>query len=219
MVGCGDRSLTPDHLASIDPIFAECLRVGGPAVRDHVRDTGFAGLARLVMEQQLATRVAEVLWAKLLAHLDPLTPEGFLALDEDTLKACGFSRQKIGYVRGFAEAALDGRLDLDAIHAMDDEAAIAALCRLKGIGRWTAEIYLMMALGRPDLWPVDDLAIKLGLQRLKGWSEPPTRAALVAAAEPWRPYRSLAAKLIWHHYVALQQQNRPPPRRPPTKPA
>lgn len=205
--------MSVDHLCSLDPVFAECVRIGGPDLRDFTRPAGFPGLVRIVMEQQLSTRVAEALWAKLLGILDPVTPDGLLALPDDTLRACGFSRQKIGYVRGMAEAVAAGRFDVEAVHALPDEEAIAALCRLKGIGRWTAEIYLMTALGRPDLWPVDDLAIKLGLQRLKGWTEVPTRARLVEAGEAWRPHRSLAARLIWHHYVALQDAARKAPRR------
>ncbi len=202
-----------EHLASLDPIFGECLAVGGPVLRDFSRPSGFVGLLRIVMEQQLSTRVAAVLWGKLVAELggEP-TPGGMLAADEPTLRACGFSRQKIGYARGLAAAVAEGRLDFQALHAMDDAEATAELVKLKGIGRWTADIYLMSALDRPDVWPADDLAIKLGLQRLKGWAEPPSRAALVDAAEPWRPQRSLAARLVWHHYVALQAQSRP--RRP-----
>ncbi|WP_035690681.1 DNA-3-methyladenine glycosylase family protein [Azospirillum halopraeferens] len=198
--------MSVDHLIGIDPIFAECLRVGGPDVADFSRPAGFPGLVRIIMEQQLSTRVALTLWEKLLSRLDPVTPDGFLALDDDTLRACGFSAQKIGYARGIARTVASGGLDMAAIQAMDDEPAIAALTALKGIGRWSAEIYLMSALDRPDVWPVDDLAIALGVQRLKGWAERPDRAALVAVAEPWRPHRSLAARLVWHHYVALQNR-------------
>ncbi|WP_207461780.1 DNA-3-methyladenine glycosylase 2 family protein [Azospirillum sp. SYSU D00513] len=200
--------MTPQQLAAIDPIFAEALRVGGPELRDFSRPDGFPGLLRVVMEQQLATVVAVALWNKLVARLDTVTPEGFLTLGDEELRSLGFSRQKIGYARGLAEAVAGGRLDLDAIHAMEDEAAIAALVQLKGIGRWSAEIYLMTALGRPDIWPVGDLAIQLGVQRLKGWAEKPSQAELEAVAEPWRPHRSLAAQLVWHHYVALQEQAR-----------
>ncbi len=198
--------MSVEHLTALDPIFAESLRVGGPLVRDFSRPGGFPGLLRIVMEQQLSTRVAVALWGKLQAMVGTVTPDSILALSEDDLRACGFSRQKIGYARGLADAVAGGRIDIDAIHRMDDEEAIAALVALKGIGRWTAEIYLMSALGRPDIWPVGDLAIQLGLQRLKGWAEKPTQAQLMAVAEPWRPHRSLAAKLVWHHYVALQDQ-------------
>ncbi|MCW2237976.1 DNA-3-methyladenine glycosylase family protein [Azospirillum canadense] len=195
-----------DHLSSLDPIFAESLRVGGAEIRDFTRPDGFPGLLRLIIEQQLSTKVAAALWEKLLGMVGTVTPDAILALPDEDLRACGLSRQKIGYARGLAQTVADGRLDIAAIHGMDDEEAIAALVTLKGIGRWTAEIYLMMALGRPDIWPVGDLAIQLGVQRLKGWAEKPTPAQLLAVAEPWRPHRSLAAKLVWHHYVALQEQ-------------
>ncbi|MDQ2101502.1 DNA-3-methyladenine glycosylase family protein [Azospirillum isscasi] len=195
-----------DHLSSLDPIFAESLRVGGPTVRDFRRPGGFSGLLCLIIEQQLSTTVAAALWAKLQGMVGVVTPDAILALPDEDLRACGLSRQKIGYARGLARTVADGGLDFDAIHGMDDEEAIAALVALKGIGRWTAEIYLMMAMERPDIWPVGDLAIQLGVQRLKGWAEKPTPAQLLAVAEPWRPHRSLAAKLVWHHYVALQEQ-------------
>jgi DNA-3-methyladenine glycosylase II len=195
-----------DHLTALDPIFAECIRVGGPMQRDFSRPSGFVGLLRMVMEQQLSTKVALALWDKLLARLGDVTPATILNSDDDTLRACGFSRQKVGYARGLAESVVDGRLDFDAIHALPDEEAIAALVTLKGIGRWSAEVYLMMAQDRPDIWPVGDLAIQLGVQRLKGWADKPTPAQLLAVAEPWRPHRSLAAKLVWHHYVSLQEQ-------------
>ncbi|MBP2312201.1 DNA-3-methyladenine glycosylase family protein [Azospirillum soli] len=198
--------MSVEHLTTLDPIFAESLRVGGPLIRDFTRPGGFPGLLRIVMEQQLSTKVAVALWEKLQAMVGTVTPDSILALSEDDLRACGFSRQKIGYARGLADAVASGRIDIDAVHRMDDEEAIAALVELKGIGRWTAEIYLMTALDRPDIWPVGDLAIQLGVQRLKGWAEKPTQAQLMAVAEPWRPHRSLAAKLVWHHYVALQDQ-------------
>lgn len=200
-----------EALTALDPIFAECLRVGGSAVRDFSRPGGFPGLLRMVLEQQLSTKVAAVLWGKLETRLGGLvTPDAILALDDETLRACGFSRQKIGYARGLAEAVASGRLDFDTVHALPDEEAIAALVALKGIGRWTAEVYLMAAQDRPDIWPIGDLAIQLGVQRLKGWADKPTAAQLLAVAEPWRPYRTLAARLVWHHYVALQEQARRP---------
>lgn len=200
--------MTPEGLADLDPLFAECLAVGGPVLREFVREPGFAGLVRIIIEQQLSTRGAETLWRKLLTFVDPLTPDGLLCLDDDALRACGLSRQKIGYTRDIARRVADGSFDFAAVRAADDETAIALLRGLKGIGRWTAEIYLMAAEGRPDLWPVDDLAIRLGVQRLKGWEAAPERARLLAVAEPWRPHRTLAARLVWHHYVALQERQR-----------
>ncbi|WP_372398357.1 DNA-3-methyladenine glycosylase 2 family protein [Azospirillum sp. HJ39] len=201
--------MSVEHLTALDPIFSECLRVGGPAIRDFSRPSGFVGLLRMVMEQQLSTRVALALWAKLQQRMGgAVTPEAILALDDESLRACGFSRQKIGYARGLADAVASGRLDFDVIHTLSDEEAISRLVALKGIGRWSAEVYLMSTLDRPDIWPIGDLAIQLGVQRLKGWADKPTPRQLIEVAEPWRPYRSFAARLVWHHYVALQEQAR-----------
>lgn len=200
--------MTPEGLAGLYPIFAECLRVAGPLERDFRRPSGFLGLLRIILEQQLSTQVALTLWRKLEARLDPITPAGLLSLDEDTLRACGFSRQKIIYGRGLAAAVESGALDFERLHTLPDDAAAAALMALKGVGRWTADIYLMMALDRPDVWPVGDLAIQIGVQRLLALPARPGPLALTAIAEPWRPHRSLAAKLIWHHYVAGQEAAR-----------
>lgn len=205
---------TPEHLASLDPIFAECLRVGGPLRTVFSRPGGFAGLVRIVFEQQLSTRVADVVWARFETLAGAVTPDRLLSLDDELLQSCGLSRQKILYAKGIATAVADGRLDFDALAALPDDAALDTLTALKGVGRWTADIYLMASLGRPDVWPVDDLAIKLGVQRLKGWPEKPSRDQLIAVAEPWRPHRSLAARLVWHHYVAAQTAARRPKSEP-----
>lgn len=207
--------MTPEGLAALHPVFAECLRVGGPFARDFRRPAGFIGLLRIILEQQLSTQVALALWRKLESRLDPITPAGLLALDDDTLRACGFSRQKMIYGRGLAQAVASGALDFDRLHTLPDDAVAAELMALKGVGRWTADIYLMMALDRPDVWPVGDLAIQIGVQRLLALPARPGPADLTALAEPWRPHRSLAAKLIWHHYIACQDAARTsrPPRR------
>ncbi len=200
--------MTPEGLAALHPVFAECLRVGGPFARDFRRPAGFIGLLRIILEQQLSTQVALALWRKLGSRLDPITPAGLLALDDDTLRACGFSRQKMIYGRGLAQAVASGALDFDRLHTLPDDAIAAELMALKGVGRWTADIYLMMALDRPDVWPVGDLAIQIGVQRLLALPARPGPADLTALAEPWRPHRSLAAKLIWHHYIACQEAAR-----------
>jgi DNA-3-methyladenine glycosylase II len=201
--GC-TRPMTPEHLAALDPMFAECLRVAGPLRTVFSRTGGFGGLVRIVFEQQLSTRVADTVWARFATLAVSVTPERLIELDEAELRACGLSRQKILYAKGIALAVASGDLDFEALEAMEDEEVRDTLTRLKGVGAWTADIYLMASLRRPDVWPVDDLAIRLGVQRLKGWADKPTREALIALAEPWRPYRSLAARLVWHHYVALQ---------------
>ncbi len=139
---------------------------------------------------------------------DRITPEALLALDDDALRQCGFSRQKMAYARGLAEDVASGRLDIEAVHRMPDDEALELLVRIKGIGRWSAEIYLLLVLGRPDVWPVDDLAVAVGLQWLLGRDERPPRDELVALGEPWRPYRSTAARLVWHYYLQVAPERR-----------
>lgn len=194
-------------LAARDSAFAECLAADRRLVVE-ARPIGFAGLLRIILEQQVSTAAADTLWRRLRARLDPVAPEGFLTLDDLDLRACGLSRQKIGYGRHLAAAILAGDLDLDAVHRLDDDAAVAALTRLKGIGRWSAEVYLLLALERPDIWPCDDLGVILGVQRLKRLDRRPSRAELLGLAEPWRPYRSTATRLIWHHYLAVMEARR-----------
>jgi DNA-3-methyladenine glycosylase II len=143
---------------------------------------------------------ADAILGRLDEAVSALTPEGFLALDDSALKAIGFSRQKTAYVRGLAAGLVEGRVDLDGLARLDDEAAIAELVKIKGIGRWSAEIYLLFSLKRPDIWPVDDLAVVVAVQRLKGLAERPDRAAMLEIGEPWRPWRSVAARLLWHYY-------------------
>ena len=198
--------MTPQDLAERDPLLARAIDEVGPPTARFTRPSGFVGLLRMIVEQQLSTRVAEVLWAKLEARVPVITPAAFLALDDDTMRACGFSRQKQGYGRGLAKAVADGVFDFDKLELLDDAAATAELVRLKGIGRWTAEIYLMGALGRPDIFPADDLALQIGLQDLAGWDARPTPKQLLERAEPWRPHRSLAAEIIWRHYETKRRR-------------
>lgn len=187
-------------------MLARALDEAGPPDAPFIREAGFPGLLQLIIEQQLSTKVAETLWARLVAALPAVTPTAFLALDDAALKACGFSRQKQGYGRALATAILDGAIDLETLPAMDDDSAITELIKLKGIGRWTAEIYLMAALGREDVFPADDLALQIGIQELEGWEERPDRKRLLERAEAWRPHRSLAARMIWRHYVEKRRK-------------
>jgi DNA-3-methyladenine glycosylase II len=201
-------------LLARDPLFGNCLNIAGELAEPVLRTpAGFPGLLRIILEQQVSTKAAEAMWRKLCATVDstnpdPVTPEALLALDDETLRACGFSRQKIAYARGLAGDVASGRLDIEAVHRMPDDEALESLIRIKGIGRWSAEIYLLLVLGRPDVWPVDDLAVAVGLQWLLGRDERPPRAELLALGEPWRPYRSTAALLVWHYYLAITAQRR-----------
>ncbi len=191
-----------DRLAAIDPdIEAAVSRIGYPIPR--LRPPGFPTLLRIMVSQQVSTRAAAAIWGRLETACDQVaTPERFLALDEAALRAVGLSGRKIDYGRGLSRAVLDGTLDLDGLAALPEEEAIAELCRLKGFGRWSAAIYLLFALSRADAWPADDLAVQIGMQRLKGLEARPDRKTMDHLAEGWRPLRGCAAILLWHVYGA-----------------
>ena len=166
------------------------------------RPAGFRTLLYLILEQQVSLASARATYAKLVARLgaEP-EPVAFLALDDDDLRGVGFSRQKTRYGRILAEAVNDGRLKLDGLRRRDDQAAKAELMQLPGIGHWTADIYLMEALGRPDVWPVGDLALAVGAERVKGLDGRPDQDTLMALGEAWRPWRAVAARILWHYYL------------------
>lgn len=186
-------------LADADADLARAVaQVGLPRKRAH--DPSFAGLLRILVAQQISAAAARSITARLEAAANPLTPETFLALGDGDVRAIGLSGQKVRYGRALADAITEGALDLAAIDGMDDESAIAALVEIKGIGQWTAEIYLLFALRRPDVWPAGDLAIRSAVQRLRGLKERPSIAEARELAEPWRPYRSAAARFLWHFY-------------------
>lgn len=187
-------------LRARDQLFAEIVRRAG-IPRFPQRASGFGTLLHIILEQQVSIEAAAAMYARLQMLCRPLSPDVFLTLDEPTLKSCGFSRQKIGYARGLAAALRDGVIDLAAIETMSDAEAMLALTSLKGIGPWTAEVYLLFALGRPDIWPADDLGLQLGLQHALGLNARPKAAELRRLAEPWRPWRSVAACLIWKDYL------------------
>jgi DNA-3-methyladenine glycosylase II len=169
------------------------------------RAPGFPTLLRTILEQQVSLASAEAAYDKLLTIAAPLTPERFLELDDLELKAVGFSRQKTRYGRELASAILAGELDLDRLQMLDDEAARAVLTRVKGIGRWTADIYLLLALRRPDIWPAGDLALATAVQRVIGLASAPAPPEMEIIGEAWRPWRAVAARLLWHYYLS----NRP----------
>ena len=187
-----------DEVAAREPAIARALQLAGyPPPR--IRDRGYTTLLRTIVGQQVSVAAATSVWNKLEAALGTITPQAVLAADFDTLRACGLSRQKQGYARSLSELVATGELDLEAL-PNDDEEAIAQLTRIKGIGRWSAEIYLLFAEGRPDIWPAGDLAIQAGLGRILGLAERPSEKAVRAAAEAWRPHRGAVTLLTWHCY-------------------
>jgi DNA-3-methyladenine glycosylase II len=170
------------------------------------REPGFPTLLHIILEQQVSLASARAAFQRLLALASPLTPERFLELDDVTLRAVGFSRQKSRYGRELAQAVLAGRLDLTALSSLDDETVRAALTSVTGIGRWSADIYLLMALGRPDVWPRGDLALAVAARSVLGLPATPTSDQLVAEAESWRPWRAVAARILWHAYLSERQK-------------
>jgi len=166
------------------------------------REPGFPTLVHIILEQQVSLASARAAFARLRAAVTPLTPAGFLTLNDATLKRIGFSRQKIVYVRELAEAVVAGALDPRALERMTDEEARAALLRLKGVGNWTADVYLLMALRRPDVFPAGDLGLLVAAERVKRLRARPTPAELESLAERWRPFRAVAARILWHYYLS-----------------
>lgn len=175
------------------------------------RKPGFPTLLHIILEQQVSLASALAAFVRLKEIANPLTPERFLELDDATLKSVGFSRRKTAYGRGLARDLVQGALDLDALAQMADDDAHARLVALHGIGRWSANIYLLMALLRADVWPVGDLALAVAAQSVKQLPARPDDRALEALAEPWRPWRAVAARLLWSEYLARQAARKSPP--------
>lgn len=195
-----------EAMAAADPDVAAALEAHGyPALRR--RPQGFAALMRIIVGQQVSVQAAAAIWARLEAVVDTSDPAGVIEAEEAALRAAGLSRQKAIYVRALAEDVVSGRVALRRIPRMNDDDAIAELVKIKGIGRWSAEIYLLFALGRPDVWPADDLAVMVAMQRLKRLEARPDRKIMDALAEPWRPWRGAGAHFLWHYYRASDPRN------------
>ena len=187
------------HLASADTDLARSLlEIGPPPSRS--AEAGFAGLLRIIMGQQLSVASARAIWDRLEARLVEPTPGRLLRLTDHDMAQVGLSRQKMRFARSLAEAVKRKTLDLEALETMEDDAALAALTAIDGIGPWTAEVYLLFSLGRPDIMPAGDLALLVAAQRLKKLEARPRPRDLIALAEPWRPWRSVAARFLWHYY-------------------
>jgi len=187
-----------DSIAAIEPAFASALtRIGYPEPR--ISMPGYVTLLRAIVGQQVSIKAAAAIWAR----VDSVTggaadPAKVAAASEEALRSAGLSRMKALYAHSLAEEVLSGRLDLHAL-PKDDEEAIAALTHVKGIGRWSAEVYLLFAEGRVDIWPAGDLAVQIEVGRILGLDSKPTEKQTRALAEPWRPHRGAAAVFAWHH--------------------
>ncbi|MCE5206970.1 MAG: DNA-3-methyladenine glycosylase 2 family protein [Chloroflexi bacterium] len=201
------RRLTPEsyrlglqELAAREPVFVRILQqYGSPPLWD--RPEGFPTLIHIILEQQVSLASAAAAFRKLQEQVVPLTPQGFLELDDATLKAIGFSRQKTTYGRCLAAAVLDKKLDLDALNTMEPADVQHMLTSVKGIGVWTADIYLLMVLLHADVWPRGDLALAKAVQKGLNLTELPDTSCLEEMSGAWRPWRAIAARLFWFDYL------------------
>ncbi len=188
-------------LAARDPVLAEA-HAHVPRFDWRARPAGFAGLVQLIAEQQVSVASAAAIWARVAAGLGEVTAQTVLAHDEAALKAFGLSTPKARYTLGIAAAHAGRTVDLEALTELDDEAAISALVSLKGVGRWTAEVYLLFCEGRLDAFPAGDLALQEAVRVLERAQARPSEKALYARAELWKPYRGVATHLLWDYYLA-----------------
>ena len=193
------------ELAQRDPDLALVLeKYGSPPL--WVREPGFPTLVYIILEQQVSLASARALYQRLQEVVRPFTPARFLKLTETEMRQLGFSRQKAHYTRLLADAIKHRQFDLQALHDLHDDHAREKLIALKGIGRWTADIYLLSALRRPDIWPVGDLALATAVQEVKRLRLRPSPDKLEKMSAPWRPWRAVAARLFWHAYLSKRGQ-------------
>ncbi|HEX6844028.1 MAG TPA: DNA-3-methyladenine glycosylase 2 family protein [Actinomycetota bacterium] len=187
-------------LADADPALGASLARHGPPPL-WAREPSFATLVHLILEQQVSLASARAAFDRLAVALGgSVEPPGLLRLTDDELRAIGFSRQKAGYARGLATAVLDG-FSLGSLAELPDDVVRSSLTSIKGVGRWTADVYLTMCLRRPDVWPHGDLALATSAQAVLGLGARPSFDGLAAIAERWRPYRAVAARILWHDYL------------------
>jgi DNA-3-methyladenine glycosylase II len=178
-------------------------RYGPPPLWD--REPGFATLLQIILEQQVSLASAKACYDKLCRRVGEIRPESLLESSDSQLKKDGFSRQKTAYARHLAAAVLEGRIDFDSLKHLDDTGVKAELIKLKGVGEWTSDIYLLMAMLRPDVMPKGDVALHTAWHKLSGEPRPASDEFLVIS-ERWRPYRSVAARMLWHFYLSERQK-------------
>lgn len=188
------------RLARGDPGLARTLsNWGDPPLWTHPR--GFPGIVIAILGQQVSIESADAAFNKLQGAIGEVTPDSVLSLDDTAMKRIGFSRQKASYVRGVAQGIIDGEIDLAGLESVDNELARERLVRIRGIGAWTADTYLLFALRRQDAWPTGDLALARAIQEVRELPEMPNPKQVDTIAEDWRPWRAVAARILWHHYL------------------
>jgi len=199
-----DLAAARDTLARLDPALA-LAHAQTPVFDWRVREAGFVGLFRMIVEQQVSVASAASVWARLQAGLGQITPANLLAHDLDSLRGMGLSRQKATYGQGMARAQREGTIDLDHLSTLDDAPAIAALVALKGVGLWTAEAYLLLCEGRTDVFPGGDVALQEAIRWADGAEVRPDTRGAYARAERWRPHRGVATHLLWAWYTGVKK--------------
>ena len=197
-------AIAAKSVALMDRDFARTLAILGPPPLWE-REPGFVTLVRIILEQQVSLASADAMFQRLKKNIKPLTPATIISAGEPFLRSFGVTRQKAAYFMNVAQAIQSGGLDLEALGQQGDEVAIENLTSVKGIGQWTAKIYLLMALRRPDVWPVGDVALATAFKNLKGRLERPTQPELSEMALAWRPHRATAARMLWHYYLSGMQ--------------
>jgi len=175
-------------------------RIGPPPLWE--REPGFPTLVQIILEQQVSLASGRAAYARLLRAAGRVTPRRIASLHQGELRAAGITHQKSGYISGIARSIASGELDLERIATMEDDAARTELVELKGVGPWTADIYLLMALGRPDVWPSSDLALAQAMRQVKRLRAIPQAERQREISEAWRPWRAVSARLLWHHYLS-----------------
>ncbi len=198
-LGISELSARDKNLANV------VSKWGNPPFWTH--PTGFSGIVLAILSQQVSLESAQATFSKLENSIGSINPEEFLSLDDSKLLAIGFSRQKASYVRGIAQEIIAGELDLDDLEAMDNDLARKRLMELRGVGPWTADTYLLFALRRSDAWPSGDLALEKAVQEVKGWSTIPSTEEVDRIADHWRPWRAVAARILWHYYLNERGRN------------
>jgi DNA-3-methyladenine glycosylase II len=186
---------------SVDPRLAGLVSTHGPPDYWH-RDPGFSTLVLFILEQQVSLASAAAAFTKLRARIGDVTPEAVLRPSDEELRADGFSRQKTRYVRALANAVLAGEIEIDSLGLLDDDEVRRQLLALVGIGPWTADVYLLSCLKRPDVWPTHDRALQVATAEVLELDAVPSPAELESIGERWRPHRSTAARLLWHSYLS-----------------
>ncbi len=193
------------HLSTVCPHMRGAMQAFGRP-KSRKRDPGFATLVRIIIDQQVSVQAGAAIWGRLDTLLGTVSPENVLAVGVDGLRTAGLSGAKARYVTGIAQSIVDGKIDLERLGRCREDTVRRELMALKGIGLWTADIYLMFAIGRPDILPIGDIALQAAAGNLLGLKERPTPTELSEIGERWRPYRTVASVMLWHYYKKMPVQ-------------